>query len=174
MTDDGAPFAVTVRPYRHGDAAALCEIFFRSVREVGPAKYDDAQVRAWAHDVPDAAAWGARMRANDTFVAVRDGDIAVGWIELEPGGYVDFLYCAPEAAGRGVAAQLYAVAEALARERGLTRLTSHASRLAESFFRKQGWVVDERDIVTQHGVEIPRALMSKTLHPDPARCPPDV
>ncbi|MDQ6924711.1 MAG: GNAT family N-acetyltransferase [Candidatus Eremiobacteraeota bacterium] len=154
---------MTVRRYRDGDAAALCEIFFRSVREVGQAKYDDAQVRAWAHDVPDAAAWGTRMRENETFIAVRDGDEPVGWIELEADGHVEMLYCAPEAAGRGVAAQLYAEAEALARERGLTRLTTSASRFAESFFRKHGWSVDERETVTRFGVGIQRARMSKTL-----------
>ncbi len=154
---------VTVRRYREGDAAALCEIFFRSVRDVGPAKYDDAQVRAWAHDVPDAASWGARMRENETFVAVRDDDVPVAWIELEADGHVDMLYCAPEAAGHGIAALLYAAAEGLARERGLDHLTTAASRFAESFFRKQGWNVDERETVTRFGVGIERAQMSKTL-----------
>jgi len=154
---------VTIRRYREDDAAALCELFFRSVREVGPAKYSDAQVRAWAHDVPDAAAWGRRMRKNDTFVAVRDGHVPVGWIELVTDGHVEMLYCAPEAAGGGVAAQLYAAAEALARERGLMHLTTAASRFAESFFRKHGWTVDARETVTQFGVEIPRARMSTIL-----------
>ena len=161
--------AVTVRRYRESDAAALCEIFFRSVRDVGPAKYDDAQVRAWARDVPDAATWGQRMRANATFVAVRDGDVPVGWIELETDGHVDMLYCAPEAAGCGVAAQLYAAAEGLANECGLDRLTTAASRFAESFFSKQGWSVDERETITRFGVGIQRARMSKVLQPQAPR-----
>ncbi len=161
--------AVTVRPYRDDDAEALCALFFRSVREIGPAKYDDAQVRAWAHDLPDANVWRARMRANETFVAVDDGGVPAGWLELEPDGHVDMLYCAPDAAGRGVAAQLYAVAERCARASGLTRLTTAASRFAESFFHKQGWTVDERETVTRFGVGIQRARMSKTLHPEPSR-----
>lgn len=161
--EDGAAGGVTVRRYRDGDAAALCDIYFRSVREVGPAKYDDAQVRAWAHEMPDATAWGKRMRENGTFVAVRNGDVPVGWIELEADGHVEMLYCAPEAAGHGVAARLYAVAEALARERGLAKLTTAASRFAESFFAKHGWAVDERETVTRSGVGIQRARMSKTL-----------
>ena len=165
---------MTLRRYRDGDAQALCEIFFRSVREIGRAKYDDAQVRAWAHDVPDATAWGRRMRENDTFVAVRDGDVPVGWVELETGGHVEMLYCAPEAAGRGVAARLYAAAETLARERGLTALTADASRFAESFFRKHGWSVDERETVIRFGVEIQRARMSKALQPDRPRGSADV
>jgi putative acetyltransferase len=156
---------VTVRRYRDGDSTALCELFFRSVREIGPAKYDDAQVRAWAHAVPDATAWGRRMRANETFVALRADGVPLGWIELETAGHVEMLYCAPDAAGRGVAAQLYAAAESLACQRGLTHLTADASRFAESFFFKNGWRVDERETVTRFGVEIQRARMSKTLHP---------
>ena len=172
--ENGPAGAVTVRRYREGDAEPLCELFFRSVREIGPAKYDDAQVRAWADAVPDAAAWGRRMRENETFVAVRDGDVPVGWIELETGGHVEMLYCAPEAAGRGVAAQLYAAAEAVARERGLAGLTADASHFAESFFRKHGWRVDERETVVRFGVEIQRARMSKTLQPDAPRGSPGV
>ena len=160
---------MTIRRYREGDAAPLCELFFRSVRAIGPAKYDAAQVNAWAHDLPDATAWGARMRENETFVAVDERGIAAGWIELEPNGHVDMLYCAPEAAGRGVAAQLYAMAETIARERGLTHLTTDASRFAESFFRKHGWIVDERETVTSFGVEIQRARMSKTLRSEGPR-----
>lgn len=154
---------VTVRRYRDEDARPLCELFFRSVREIGPAKYDDAQVRAWAHDVPDAASWGRRMRENDTFVAVGDEGVPAGWIELEADGHVEMLYCAPEAAGRGIAAQLYAATEMLAHKCGLTDLTTDASRFAESFFLKHGWHVDERETVTRFGVKIQRARMSKTL-----------
>jgi putative acetyltransferase len=159
----GAAGSVRIRRYREGDAEPLCRLFFHSVREIGPAKYADAQVRAWAHELPDANAWSARMRENATFVAVGADDAAAGWIELEAEGHVEMLYCAPEAAGRGVAAQLYAAAEGLARERGLTCLTTAASRFAESFFRKRGWKVDERETIVRFGVGIERARMSKTL-----------
>lgn len=165
---------MTIRRYREGDAASLCALFVRSVREIGPAKYDAAQIGAWAHDVPDAVAWGARMRQNETFVAVGDDGMPAGWIELEADGHVDMLYCAPEATGRGVAAQLYAAAERLARERGWTHLTTHASRFAESFFRKHGWRVDERETVIRFGIAIERTRMSKTLQPDARRGSADV
>ena len=172
--EDVAAERVTIRRYREGDAEPLCVLFFRSVREVGPAKYDDAQVRAWAHDVPDATAWGERMRENETFVALANGDVHVGWIELEADGHVEMLYCAPEAAGRGVAASLYSAAEAVAHERGLSRLTSAASRFAESFFCKHGWAVDERETVTRFGVGIQRARMSKSLQTDRPRGSPSI
>ena len=109
------------------------------------------------------------MRENATFVAVDDDGTAAGWIELEADGHVDMLYRAPEAAGRGVAAVLYAAAEAYARERGLKHLTTAASRFAESFFLKHRWAIDERETVTRFGVEIQRARMSKTLQPERPR-----
>ena len=160
--DGAAALAVTIRPYREGDAPVLCELFFRSVREVGPAKYDDAQVRAWAPAVPDAARWGERMRANETYVAEHDGT-AAGWIEFERNGYLDMLYCAPEFAGRGVAAQLYAYAETQARALGVTRFHTDASRFAQSFFCKHGFAVDYHEDVVRDGIVIQRARMSKTL-----------
>lgn len=154
---------MTVRRFRDDDAAALCGIFYRSVHEVARARYDDAQLRAWAPAPADETSTRMRARRHATFVAVGDDDAPVGWIELDAGGLVDMLYCAPEAAGQGVAAELYAMVEALALDRGLTRLTADASRLAESFFRKRGWVVDEYEVVERDGVEIPRARMSKSL-----------
>ena len=160
--DRATAVGVTIRPYRDGDAPALCKLFFRSVRDVGPAKYDDAQVRAWAAAVPDPTRWAERMRGSETYVAERDDTIA-GWIEFERDGHLDMLYCAPEFAGRGVAARLYALAEARARELGVTRFFTDASRFAQSFFRKHGFALDYHEEIVRHGVVIQSARMSKTL-----------
>ncbi len=153
-----------VRRFEPADAPKVCEIFFRSVREVASAKYDAAQVEAWAPSVPDPARWLERFRSYDSFVADEDGK-AVGWIATTAEGYVDMLFCLPEAAGRGVASALYAAAERAALARGLPQLTAKASLLAEPFFKRHGWVVDEREVVVIGGVEIPRAAMSKRLLP---------
>jgi putative acetyltransferase len=141
----------------------VCEIFYRSVREVASAKYDAAQVEAWAPHVPDAAVWLERFRSYDSFVADDERGRALGWIATTARGYVDMLFCLPEAIGRGVARALYAAAERAAVARGLTKLTAKASLLAEPFFERHGWVVDEREVVVVGGVEIPRAAMSKRL-----------
>lgn len=156
---------MTVRPYDPADAPRLCEIFYRSVHEVASARYDAAQCRAWAPEIPDVERWRERLATFFTFVAADDTGSAVGWIAMDDTGYVDMLFCLPEATRRGVAAALYGAVEAIARERRLPKLTAHASLLAQPFFMRQGWRIDEHETVVRDGVEIPRAAMSKQFAP---------
>src|ERR1700693_4572497 len=153
---------MTIRPYQNGDEVAIVNLFLRSVLELGPAKYSDNQVKAWAACAPERAdpgAWAERMRDRETLVAA-EGEKILGWIELARGGHLDMLYCAPEAAGRSVADELYRAIVARARRLGIHSLFTEASLFAESFFRKHGWNLDEREVVIRNGVEIPRARMS--------------
>ena len=54
----------------------------------------------------------------------------VAFIDLEPDGHIDRLFCAPEAVGRGIASQLYDGIETAARERGIGRLFTEASAVS--------------------------------------------
>jgi len=153
----------TIRRFEPADAPSVCEIYYRSVREVASSKYDRAQTEAWAPRIPDPVAWLERLCEYETFVADNAAGEAVGWISMSAAGYIDMLFCLPEATRCGVAGQLYSAVEGAAVERGLPRLTAHASLLAESFFAKRGWTVDERETSVRNGVAIPRAAMSKTL-----------
>jgi len=152
-----------VRPFESADAGRICEIFYRSVHEVACAEYDTAQLDAWAPAVPDAGLWLERLRNYDTFVADNDAGETVGWIAMNHTGYIDMLFCLPEATRRGVAAQLYAAVERRAIARGLTRLTAHASLLAQPFFKRHGWAIEKQETVVRNGVVLPRAAMSKVL-----------
>jgi putative acetyltransferase len=154
---------VIVRRFEQTDALRVCEIFYRSVHEVASKRYDEAQVQAWAPKVPNPDRWFQRLTDYDTFVADNDDGESVGWIATSPEGYIDMLFCLPEAIGRGVAAQLYAEAESTAIARGLTQLTAHASLLAQPFFERHGWVIEKHETVIRNGVELPRAAMLKLL-----------
>jgi len=154
---------VTVRGFEAGDAASVCEIFYRSVREVGPARYSPAQLEAWAPKIPASEKWRRRCLEYETFVAENDAGEIVGWIAMTPNGYIDMLFCLPEATKRGVGAALYAAVERIAIDRGLPELTAHASAFAESFFKKVGWIVREWGTVGTGDAAIVRALMAKPL-----------
>ncbi|HEY1655541.1 MAG TPA: GNAT family N-acetyltransferase [Candidatus Tumulicola sp.] len=155
--------AFVVRRFESPDAASVCEIFFRSVREVGPAKYEPAQLEAWAPRLPDPETWRRRCLELVTFVADDDAGETVGWIAMTREGCVDMLYCLHEATRRGIASELYVAVERSALDLGLPRLTARASAFAESFFKKRGWTVDERETVDCNGTPIERAVMSKIL-----------
>jgi putative acetyltransferase len=127
------------------------------------AKYTQAQLDAWAPRVPDHEKWCKRCTEYVTFVAEDVRGEVVGWIAMTSDGYVDMLFCLPEATGCGVGAALYAEIERVALECGLTELTAHASVFAESFFKKAGWVVRERETIGTGDAAIERAIMAKTL-----------
>jgi len=152
-----------IRRFKPSDAPHVCEIYYRSVHEVACAKYSDAQLSAWAPKVPEPHKWMQRLCEYDTFVADNDAGRPVGWIAMSGTGYIDMLFCLPEATRSGVAALLYAAVERVALERGIAKLTAHASLLAESFFQKLGWVIEEHETIVRDGVDIPRAAMSKAL-----------
>jgi putative acetyltransferase len=152
-----------IRRFELADAPIVCEIFYRSVHEVACARYDQAQVDAWAPEIPDPQRWVERLCAYHTFVADNDAGKLIAWIAMTDAGYIDMIFCLPEASRCGIATQLYLTVENIALERGLARLTAHASLLAQPFFRKHGWVIDRYETVVRNGVELPRAEMSKVL-----------
>lgn len=153
-----------IRPFETSDAASVCEIYYRSVHGVAIAKYTQAQVDAWAPQVPEASSWLPSLSGYHTYLAVDEEDRAVAWISMTSAGYVDMLFCLPEALGRGVAGKLYDTVEQMAIERGLTGMTTHASLLAQPFFAKRGWNVVKHEFYERNGVALPRAEMSKELN----------
>jgi putative acetyltransferase len=155
---------VTIRAYDPTDAADLADVFFRSVRQVALSDYTPAQVRAWAPE-PRTAEWAHREASDGrmVLVAANDNDRAVAYIDLEPNGHINRMFCAPEAAGQGIASRLYDAVEAAARERGITRLFTEASELARRLFERKGFVVLERQDLVIRGVPIHNYRMAKTL-----------
>src|ERR1700722_5555041 len=119
---------VTIRTYEPRDAAGLADVFYRSVREVALSDYTDDQVKAWVPGPLNVEQ--GHLRSSDgrlVLVAADERDHVVAFIDLEPDGHIDRLFCAPEAAGRGIASRLYAGLEAAAREQGLGRMFTQGS-----------------------------------------------
>ena len=155
---------VTIRVYDPRDAAALADVFFRSVRQVALSDYTAAQVRAWAPE-PRTSEW-AHAEASDgrlVLVAANEDDRPVAYIDLEPNGHINRLFRAPEAAGQGIASRLYDAVEAAAREQGITSLFTEASELARRLFERKGFAVVERQDMVIRGVAIHNYRMAKTL-----------
>ena len=155
---------VTIRNYERRDAADVADVFYRSVHEVALSDYTPEQVRAW---VPGR--WDAEredQRSGDgrlVLVAAGEAGRVVAFIDLEPDGHIDRLFCAPEAAGRGIASRLYDTIEAAARTQGIKRLFTEASELARRFFEYKGFTLLERQDMIRRGVPIHNYRMAKTL-----------
>ena len=94
-------------------------------------------------------------------MAVDDEDRPLAFGDLEHDGHIGYLYCAPEAAGKGVAAALYDRLERAARERGLKRLHAEASEAARRFFLRKGFSVVHRRAFEISGVHIHNYAVEK-------------
>jgi putative acetyltransferase len=73
------------------------------------------------------------------------------------------VFCAPEAAGQGIASRLYDAVEAAAREQRMRRLFTEASELARRLFERKGFVVLELQDLVVRGVDIHNYRMAKAL-----------
>ena len=155
---------VTIRVYEARDAAGVADVFYRSVREVALSDYTLDQVKAWAPGRLDVER--THLRSSDgrlTLVAADEQDQVVAFIDLEPDGHIDRLFCAPEAVGQHIASRLYTELEAAARAQGIGRLYTEASELARRFFERKDFIVLERQDRLLHGVPIHNYRMAKTL-----------
>jgi putative acetyltransferase len=122
-----------VRAARDGDLPGLIDLYRATVHAIGAGHYTPQELTAWASDDLRPEDWAPRLARNTALVAEDDGTL-LGFAELSPEGAVDMLYVHKDHQGRGVATALLAALEARARDRGLARLTTNASRIARPFF----------------------------------------
>ena len=149
-----------IRPYRKEDAAALADIFEKAVAAIVPRHYTAGEIAIWLADKPlpaDIAAKNGDGRI--AFVAVDQTDRPVAWIDLEPDGHIDMLFCAPEWAGKGLASALYQALEGAARRLGIVRFHVEASAVARPVFERWGFTVVRRQDVTLAGGTIHNYVM---------------
>ncbi len=155
---------MVVRPFQARDAAQLGQVFYRSVHEVGSARYSSAQVAVWAPAEPAAESYLDRASDGRVFLVAVDGeDRPLGYGDLKLDGHINHLYFAPEATRTGLAITLYDRLEQAAVEQGLGLLYTEASELARSFFHKRGFATVERRDFILRDVPIHNYRMEKRL-----------
>jgi len=151
-----------VRPCRPADAPALLALFRDTIRRVNAPDYSPAQVRAWASDDIDPAAWAEKFAGRFAVVAEVAGQ-PVGFTELEADGHVDRFYASADCQGRGVGKQLMAAVVAEARRLGVSRLFADVSVTARPFFERQGFRVIAPQVVTCRGEEFVNFRMERVF-----------
>lgn len=153
-----------IRDYRPSDAPVLADLYARSVRGIGPRFYNPEQVEAWAGRAPTVErvreAYGDGRVA---LVAVDDDDRPVAFSDVEPDGHINFLYCAPEAAGRGTMSALVDLLEERAAALGYPRLHVEASEAARPFLLRRGFTLLARRELRIGDVPIHNYAMEKWL-----------
>jgi putative acetyltransferase len=152
-----------IRPYQSSDAELLADLYARSVRHFGRRAYSAEQVEAWASTI---SADKIATRATDgriMLVATDEHDDPLAFGDMEPDGHLDFLYCAPEAAGQGLGSKIYAALEKHAVGSGLERIFVEASEIARPLFETKGFRVVRRNDLQIGNVAIHNFRMEKSL-----------
>jgi len=157
-----------VRRAEVGDAAAIAACFTESVHGLAREHYDERQRAAWAPPAPDPAEWAQKFEGRTVLVAVVD-QVVRAFLVYSDDGHIGWLYTAPQAARRGLAARLHARAEHALRGLGRVRLFTEASLVAQPFFTRLGYRIVTRESVERRGVSLDRFRMEKRLDADSPR-----
>jgi len=151
-----------LRPFLPADTPVLAAIFVAAIQELTGDDYDETQQEAWASVADDEAGFGKKLAGELTLIASLK-NAAVGFASLKGKDHIDMLFVHPNAAGQGVASALLDALEKLAGARGAKSLTVDASDNAQEFFRKRGYVAQQRNSVTINGEWLANTTMQKKL-----------
>jgi putative acetyltransferase len=151
-----------LRPFLPADTPVLAAIFAAAIQELTGDDYDETQQEAWASVADDEAEFGKKLAGELTLIASLN-NAPVGFASLKGKDHIDMLYVHPSAAGQGAASALCDALEKLAGARGATKLTVEASDNAQEFFRKRGYVAQQRNSVTINGEWLANTTMQKAL-----------
>ena len=152
---------VTLRTALPDDFDTLGDVMFDAIHN-GPTKYTDAQSKAWAPAPRSGADWAERLSGKALILAER-GEVVLGFMSIEPGGYVDFAYIRPQAQGSGLFRRLFNHVRARAETEGEPALSTHASLMAQPAFAAMGFQIDFHETVEVGGQMLDRARMTMTL-----------
>jgi len=152
-----------VRTMTKDDVEAAAQIFFDAVRRVPDSFYNQAQRTAWAPAIPETGKWQQRLSHQHGFV-IEDNKKLAGFMTMTSEGMIDLAFVRPDCQRRGLGEKLYTALEALAREIGLIRLTTNASKMARPFFEKHGWHVVRHQNMERSGIMLENYSMTKNLN----------
>jgi len=153
---------LAMRPFLAADTPLLAEIFRASIEELTGDDYSEAQQEAWVAAADDEKAFGARLAKALTLLGTMDGS-PVGFASLVDNERLDMLYVHPAAAGHGVGSMLVDALEKLAAARGARRLRAEVSDTAQEFFKRRGFVAQQRNTVPLGDEWLANTTMEKPL-----------
>lgn len=151
-----------LREYRSEDCKEITELFFDTVHTVNAKDYTEEQLNAWAPENVDLEWWNSSFKDHLCVVAV-EGNVILGFGDIDKTGYLDRLYVHKDYQGRGIATAICDVLE----HDAPNDITTHASITARPFFEKRGYAVIKEQQVERRGVLLTNFVMKKNK----CRCP---
>lgn len=159
---------MVIRRYSPSDCGEILKLFYNTVHTVNSRDYTEGQLYAWATGEEDAEAWNRALSQSYALVATENGEI-IGFGNICADGYLDRLYVAADAQGRGTGTALCDALESCASG----RITVHASITARGFFLARGYREIRHQTVKRRGEELVNYVMEKTVRAQDALCDGD-
>ncbi|MFO0252969.1 MAG: GNAT family N-acetyltransferase [Betaproteobacteria bacterium] len=151
-----------MRIWRPQDLDASIEVFQRAVHEIAVRDYTLEELRAWAPEPPDVAAWSRLMEDLKAWTCEIRGRIA-GFIASDRPGHIQLLYVHPDFQRMGVATALLDTVIADAGLHGVHELSTESSRTGRRFFEQAGFSVQREEQASRNGVSLQRYVMTRPL-----------
>lgn len=151
-----------IENYKPEFVEAITDIFYESIHAIDESIYSEEQKNAWAPLPRDYESWAGRLMFKRPYLAMQ-GERLIGFIELDPDGYIDCMYTHPEFQRQGVGSALYEHLEGVARDKGLKHLRVEASLVAKPFFENKGFTVVSENQVERRGQLITNFKMERFL-----------
>ncbi len=146
-----------IRKYKPTDCECLAELFYHTVHAVNSRDYTDEQLNVWATGRVNLIEWNKSFAEHYTLVAV-EGDIIVGFGEIDNTGYLDKLFVHKDYQNQGIAT---AICNYLELTFDVSRITTHASITAKTFFINRGYTVIKEQQVIRNGIALTNYVMVK-------------
>lgn len=152
-----------MRKWRPQDLGATIETFRRAVHELAAGDYTPQELAAWAPEEADHGAWERRMENSRGWIFEINGRLG-GFITTDAPDHIDMLFVHPDYQRMGVASALLELLVADAGSRGITTLSTEASRTAKPFFERSGFTVLRTERVERGGIALERFVMERRPH----------
>ena len=147
---------MVIRKYQPSDCKELTELFYNTIHTINAKDYTKEQLNVWATEQMDLKKWNQSLQEHFSIVAV-DGDIIVGFGDIDKTGYLDRLYVHSGYQGKGIATAICNQLESVAQGNVVT----HASITAKPFFEKRGYNVVKEQQIERQGVFLTNFIMIK-------------
>lgn len=146
-----------IRPYVPTDCEVLANLFYLTVHTVNAKDYTKEQLNAWATGNIDLQEWNKSLSEHYTFVAVKN-NIIVGFGDIDKSGYLDRLYVHKDYQHQGIAT---AICDKLEQAVIVSKIITHASITAKSFFVQRGFRIVKEQHVERNGISLTNYVMEK-------------
>ncbi|CAN5190110.1 GNAT family N-acetyltransferase [soil metagenome] len=151
---------ITIRPYKSSDFPVLMQLFREAVAAINIRHYSQEQIAVWT--TIDPARWQTKFETMIVYVA-EIGSQIVGFADITYEGYLDHLYVHKNYQARWVSLHLFRAIEKIARNLGLSKITTDCSITAKLPAERMSFKVIKEQVVEKHGMKFINYHMEKKL-----------